>query len=347
MKRSRAFSATVALCFAASVFGAVRFSDFKSDLAAKVDAANAANASVVAGQDGWLFFAPELRHLSLGTFWGDAAKAVSRASNPTRADPLPAILDFKEQLKKAGIDLLLVPVPAKAAIYPEMIDPGTTNSATARLDASDAEFIGVLKQNGVNVIDLAPEFLQFRKDHPEMPLYSKQDTHWSGYGIGLASDLVAAQVQKESWYAGIPKTKFTSHTGPVNIKGDLVQYMKGAQPSAEDVVLTSVQDDKGGPVQSFRQSPLVLLGDSHNLVYSIGGEMLASSSGFPENLAAKIGFAADVVGVMGSGATPARINLARRADNMAGKKMVVWCFTVREFTEGTGWGKVPVIKAGQ
>ena len=55
-------------------------------------------------------------------------------------------------------------------------------------------------------------------------------------------------------------------------------------------------------------------------------------------------FAVDVVGVRGSGATPARINLLRRKDNMAGKKLVIWCFSAREFTEATGgWRLVPVI----
>jgi alginate O-acetyltransferase complex protein AlgJ len=35
----------------------------------------------------------------------------------------------------------------------------------------------------------------------------------------------------------------------------------------------------------------------------------------------------------------------RRGDNLAGKKMIVWCFTSREFTEGSGWKIVPVIKS--
>ena len=347
MKRVRTICAVAALCAGVTVFGAIRFADFKGDLATKVEEANKANASVITGQDGWLFFVPELRHLSVGTFWGDAAKTVSRATSPTKADPLPAILDFNAQLKKAGIDLLVVPVPAKAAVYPEMIVPGAANSASARLDASDAEFIGVLKQNGVNVLDLAPAFIQYRKDHPDQLLYTKQDTHWSGYGIGLASDMVSDLVKKEPWYATVAQSKFMARSPALSLTGDLVQYMSGTKPGPEQVVLTSIVDAKGAPVQFSRQSPLVLLGDSHNLIYSIGGEMLATSSGFPENLAMKIGFAPDVVGVMGSGATPSRINLARRADNMTGKKMVVWCFTVREFTEGTGWSKVPVIKATQ
>ena len=32
---------------------------------------------VVEGREGWLFFGPELRHLGVGKFWGDAARAVN------------------------------------------------------------------------------------------------------------------------------------------------------------------------------------------------------------------------------------------------------------------------------
>lgn len=345
MMRAKTIAALAAVSVAASALAVYRV-DFKSELAAKSDAADKANATVVAGQDGWLFLAGELHHLSVGPFWGDAAKSVSKASNPARADPLPAILDFSAQLKKAGIDLLVVPVPAKAAIYPDMVVPGAVNAEDARLDAADAEFIGILKQNGVKVLDLAPAFLRYRKDHSGQLLYSKEDTHWSGYGIGLTADMVADEIKKAPWYAGVAKTKFSSNSAPVQVTGDLVADLSGAKPGPESVTLTAVKVASGANVQSWRQSPLLVLGDSHNLVYSIGGDMLAESSGFPENLAARIGFAPDVIGVRGSGATPARINLARRGDNMVGKKMVVWCFTVREFTEGQGWAKVPVIKVG-
>src|SRR5580658_7091359 len=75
--------------------------------AAKLSAAPAA--TVVQGSDGWLFLPAELRHVSVGKFWGDDAAKVSKATNPENADPLPAILDFKRQLDAAGIDLILVP----------------------------------------------------------------------------------------------------------------------------------------------------------------------------------------------------------------------------------------------
>ena len=77
--------------------------------------------------------------MSVGQFWGDAAPRVSRASNPEFADPLPAILDFKAQLDRAGIELIFVPIPAKATIYPEMIsEHGDT---TARTDEIPSQIL--------------------------------------------------------------------------------------------------------------------------------------------------------------------------------------------------------------
>ncbi|MFW6286776.1 MAG: alginate O-acetyltransferase AlgX-related protein, partial [Candidatus Sumerlaeota bacterium] len=78
------------------------------------------NLNALQGEDGWFFFVPELQNLLAGPFWGEAAANVSRASAPA-ADPMPAILKVKEDLDKIGIHLILVPVPPKAAVYPDKI----------------------------------------------------------------------------------------------------------------------------------------------------------------------------------------------------------------------------------
>ncbi len=74
--------------------------------------------------------------------------------------------------------------------------------------------------------------------------------------------------------------------------------------------------------------------------------MHAEGAGLADQLALELGFAVDLVGVRGSGATAARINLLRRAqatpEYWANKKMVIWVFSAREFTESDGWRKVPV-----
>ena len=47
---------------------------FIQSLAEKVRQAETQKTSVVSGKDGWLFFVPELRSISVGNFWGDVAK---------------------------------------------------------------------------------------------------------------------------------------------------------------------------------------------------------------------------------------------------------------------------------
>ena len=98
------------------------------------------------------------------------------------------------------------------------------------------------------------------------------------------------------------------------------------------------------PPADWRESPILLLGDSHTLVFHAGEDMHGAGAGLADQLALELGFPVDVIGVRGSGATPARINLMRRQDNLAGKKLVIWCFSAREFTEASGgWRLVPVI----
>ena len=114
----------------------------------------------VEGRDGWLFFGPELRHVSVGRFWGDAADAVSRARDTAVADPLPAILDFKRQLDSIGVELLIVPVPPKSIIYPEKVsDAVEIPIPIPRLDTAHQEFYEVLRNAGVDVLDLTERFI--------------------------------------------------------------------------------------------------------------------------------------------------------------------------------------------
>ena len=74
---------------------------FLNELAAKSRAAQSENAAVIAGVDGWLFLSSDIRFLSVGQFWGADASKVSRAHKPESADPIPAIMDFRDQLKSA------------------------------------------------------------------------------------------------------------------------------------------------------------------------------------------------------------------------------------------------------
>ena len=311
---------------------------FGQSLAEKATEAETQKTTVVSGKEGWLFFAPELRHLSVGQFWGDAAKRVSRASSPEFADPLPAILDFKAQLDKAGIKLIFVPIPAKATIYPEMISEH--GNSTIRGDTYHQKFYDILRDHGVNVLDLTPLFLKNRFTDAG-PVYCKQDTHWSGQGCVLAAEAIAKALGTPPWVKEIPKRNIETETRTTEIAGDLWRELDDQNLQKEQLRLTYIKEGVG---TSWRASPVVLLGDSHSLVFHAGTGMHAQGAGLPDHLAHQLGFPVDVVAVRGSGATPSRLNLYRRRDNMKGKRAVVWCLSVREFTEGQGWRPVPIIR---
>lgn len=312
---------------------------FRELCASSARAAEQSNSMSVAGRDGFFFLASELRHVGAGQFWGDGAARASRAA-PGQADPLPAILDFNNQLKKMGVRLIVMPVPPKVVIYPEML-PGFTNGA-AGPSPVHSQFYGLLQSNGVEVLDLTDTFLA-AKERGEAP-YCRQDSHWSGAGCVLAARALANALGTPT---GVASNALRDKWIEVEIKGDLAPG--GAAIPLEKMRLRAISDLSGAPLSPDRSSPVVLLGDSHNLVFHDGGDMLFKGAGLPDQMALALGYPVDLVAVRGSGATPARVNLLRRArqvtDYWAAKKCVVWCFAAREFTESDGWRKVPVFIA--
>jgi alginate O-acetyltransferase complex protein AlgJ len=319
---------------------------FVAELAATVQNLEKKNAAAGAGVDGWLFFGGELRLLSLGRFWGDDAAKVSRAHKPELKDPIPAILDFQQQLKARGIELLVVPVPPKAAIYPEKIVPGfdvrTTDPAPVL-----HRFYDELRGAGIDVLDLSALFIQNR-DHAHGPVFCKTDSHWSGIGCVLAAQAIAEKVRSKLPQPATPK-QYASDWKEVQVSGDLDGLVthETHKPGPEKIAVQSVSEKgNGAAVEPDATSPLLLLGDSHTLVYH---DFLAERAGLLDQLALQLGFAPDLIGTRGSGATPVRLNLYRRSVKDAGylakKKVIVWCFAAREFTEATeGWAKAPVAK---
>ena len=329
-----------ALLIAARLYAAAPASGYPAAEFREVCARKAAagDSMAVAGSDGWLFLRGELRHIGAGPFWDEAAANVSQATSPERADPLPAIVDFNAQLKARGIELILMPVPCKALIYAEKLDEGT--AGRERLDSVHQHFFKLLGDKGVKVLDLAAVFFK-EKANPGSPLlYCKTDSHWSPYACDLAARQIRKMLGSPAWLSGKPdvfKTKMETRT----IVGDLTDG-KGSEELPARVVQAP------GAALEDRASPIVLLGDSHTLVFHAGEDLHGVAAGLADRLAAELGIAVDVVGVRGSGATPARVNLMRRAKAdptlLAGKKLVIWCFAAREFTESTGWSVLKLPK---
>jgi hypothetical protein len=312
------------------------------NLERRVNEAESNRQFVLQGSQGWLFFAPEIRSLLAGRFWGDPAASVSRSIRPEQADPLPVILDFQRQLSDAGIDLLVVPVPAKAAVVSErLLEDGVSVPQGWRLDASHAEFLSVLAQEGVQVIDLAQTMREVSETEG-VTVYCLTDTHWSGLGVQVAAGAIAQYVRASGWYDSPGDQNWNLQAKSIEIQGDLTKMLDATNQQSESVEIVLVRDQQGQPIPTSKQSEILLLGDSHTLVFH-DPSLFALGAGLPDHLAYELGGPVDLIGVRGSGATAARITLARQKGRLRGKKLVIWCFAAREFTEATdGWRKLPL-----
>jgi alginate O-acetyltransferase complex protein AlgJ len=93
-------------------------------------------------------------------------------------------------------------------------------------------------------------------------------------------------------------------------------------------------------------SPVVVLADSHGLVFHAGEDMLARNAGLSDHLALALGFPVDLHATRGSGATPTRIAFYRKVRRdpayLPSKKVLVWLFSAREFTESAWAPRIPV-----
>lgn len=291
----------------------------------------AASAGAVAP---WRFVNKELTHLSKG----DLAQAADLSQlNAEGTDPLPVIQEYASALKVLGVELILVPVPAKAAIYPEKLAADLTLADAP----SQKPFLDKIASTGIQVADLETLFRQHRAAHPEESLYCATDSHWSPRGAELAAQAVAKHIAALPPPASAAKTEFTvSAPEQLEFHGDLLTDAEKSSLPPESLPLKKVSPATAGT------SPVLVMGDSHCQVFRAGGPMLATDAGFIDHLAAALSLPIDEVSSQASGADQPRADIARRTvkepDFWSSRKVVVWLFTAREFTQGK-WRTIPAL----
>lgn len=279
-------------------------------------------------ENNWLYSKNEQAHLAKGVLAKGEVVKKSACRKPANADPLPALKAFNDELAKHGIKLIVIPVPPKLAAEP--CAPLKRGEAMVYL----RPFYQELRAQGIDVLDLSERFLADADKH----YYCRTDAHWNPAGIGAAAEELAKRIDLRG------TTEFPATASELDISGDLAKSLAPNDPEREKLAFTAV-----GSKPIDESSPVLLIGDSHTLVFSTGGDMLAEHGGLAERLAVFLKMPIDRIGVKGSAATAVRINLYRKAvknpEWLKGKKFVIYCFSCREFTESTsGWVNVPVGK---
>lgn len=326
-----------------SFMGSLSLSVQAQDFAKECEKLAGVDALNIRGDDsGWFFMKRELKQLAAEKFWEKNWAAV--AVNKT--DPTPHLVTFNDLLKAKGVKLLMVPIPAKASIYPDKVAAEFAPGSALPLKA----YYDELRKQGVEVLDLEPVLNTARAEsggEGKDKLYCQQDSHFSPLTAEIIAGLVKHAVENEAWYKSQPKEVFKrSKQETLTITGD--QVKDGAFAPAPEPEVLSLRyagrevDGKIEALAADKNSQVLLLGDSHTMVFSDGGKagMHCQSAGLQDQLQYELGFAIDRVSNKGSGIMQARKNLVlMRVRKEPGfwekKKLVVWVFSVREFTQSS------------
>ncbi|WP_041523925.1 alginate O-acetyltransferase AlgX-related protein [Gilvimarinus agarilyticus] len=135
---------------------------------------NEGESGVVVGRDDWLYSNEEL--------------LIPNKLDEVLSGHLAKIKSINDELKLAGRDLIIVPVPLKAAIYPEHLK----RPLDARLSGLYQKFLDDLKNSNIKAVPLDLTFNDYKaKNKSGAPLYLARDTHWSPAGANLAAQAVA------------------------------------------------------------------------------------------------------------------------------------------------------------
>jgi alginate O-acetyltransferase complex protein AlgJ len=343
MKLRRSTFLFVGLAAALLAPSAVPAQDFSSIIKGALAASAPTDLAIQGkGDANWFFLRRELEHLQ----HGDLAAADLLKANKEGTDPVPVIAKYAAELKALGVDLLVVPVPAKASIYPEKLDAKADAASVPAL----APFLAKLKAEGVETLDLEGEFKKVRSAEPANQLYCATDSHWSPSACQLVAGIVAAR------YKGLPEVTAAKVAGlavlPAEAReyhGDLLTDAQKGSVAKEKLPLARAGLGGGSSVttvESSPTSPIVVMGDSHLQVFRKGGNMLDTQGGFVDHLQVGLGTAVQEFTMQAGGADGPRVEIARTTaknpDFWAKKKVVVWVFTAREFTQGK-WRVIPAL----
>lgn len=293
------------------------------------------NEKVIIGKDGWLFFSGDYEYLINPGFLRPEVLH-QRELKGVQSDPCKAIIDFHRQLKKRGIQLVVVPVPNKPMIRSEALG----GKPAPLQNPSFAEFKKRLEAEGVVVVDLTDDFAALRRSGIEP--FLKTDTHWTPEGMRLAARRIAAATS-EQVLEPRPERSFR-----VTNLGDIAVMLKLPNCKRYFPEETVTLADYG--IRNSRKSEILLLGDSFANIYASKSLNWGSGGGLAETLGAMRGAPVDAIIRNDAGAFATRQLLAnelrRGRDRLAGKKVVIWEFAIRELANGD-WKiiELPQVKA--
>jgi len=318
------------------------------------------NEQVYVGRDGWLFHRQGVDYVTgRGFLEPDVLEARRRGGDacdgPPQPDPLAATLDFAAQLAARDIRLLLLPTPVKAVVAPERLAPGRQGPLQ---NPSFDGFVRAVEERGIALLDPTDLLRQPGS-------YLATDTHWRPEAMERVAQALAARIESEGLLGPASPGRYTREPAAARHFGDLALLLNLPADQSlyppEAVTIRPVRED-GAPWRARRGAEVLLLGDSFSNVYSDRAAFRSEragdafdwgeDAGLAEQLSFALGRPVDRIVRNAGGAYAARADLARElardaeagADRLAGVRVVVWQFAVRELAQGD-WKLIPLAAA--
>jgi hypothetical protein len=270
-----------------------------------------------AGKDGWLFFRGEIDYLNSGDL-----TAQGKGKNP-----LPALREFKAFLDNHNISLLFCVVPNKSDVYFEKLPADAPKDPATVINPYGRKFLADLQKNGIEVIDLLPDFLKAKQDDVKYKeaLYQKHDTHWTLRGLTIAAQRIADRITRFPWFTELEKDHlvYTLKDTICSRLGDIVDRLPENERSAyppDPLAAQQVLDPNGKLYKAGNpDAPVMLIGDSFTGVFEL---VDCKSAGVGAHIAAATGLPVDIITSWGGGPL-VRDKMLRARKNMLGKKRLV------------------------
>ncbi|MBI2440967.1 MAG: hypothetical protein HYV35_06295 [Lentisphaerae bacterium] len=315
----------------------------------------------------WLFYRADVDYLTGPGFLNPVqlARRAAGGNEWTRApqpDPRPAILDFQRQLEKMGIQLVVLPIPPKTAIQPEKFSSRFKNGFAPLQNPSYAAWLSDLERSGVHVMDVTSTLLEAARSSNT---YLATDTHWRPEAMELAARSLKQYIDRHTKLPVRPAAGYSAQTVGVTNRGDIAVMLRlparNATHSAaggpagsqgyppESVRLKQILTPRGEYFQADITADVLVLGDSFCNVYSLAAMGWGESAGLIEQLSFELQWPLDRLVINDNGAYATRAllarELARGRDRLAGKRLVIWQFAMRELSSGD-WPEI-TLKLGQ
>ena len=305
----------------------------------------AGNEKTYAGQEGWLFYGPEIDYLTSRTL-------ARKPDVPERA-----IASFAADLAERGVRLVLLPTPGKPLIHPEKFSGGASalsqppqrpdwEAFRNRLERACREaFASRGLNNSPQPMLVDPTGLLWDQK-AEGPQFLRSDSHWRPEAMESVAAQVAQSVLGDLQHGAV---EYNKRDQKIFARGDTSSMLQLAETSpwnrSEEVTISRVLKQDGSQWRPDSSSPVLLLGDSFSNIYSQNSLGWGEGAGFAEHLSAKLGFPVDAITRNDDGASATRRilaeQIARGNDRLAHKKVVLWQFAMRELATGR-WELTPL-----